>query len=103
MVRKVGHVHSSELAIPCGSAARARTALAALAPELGETVPKSKVSGRVVGETLIISVSSSDLAALRAATNSYIRWCDLALRALGAAEGTATREKEERPWPAKWR
>jgi tRNA threonylcarbamoyladenosine modification (KEOPS) complex Pcc1 subunit len=49
-------------------------------------VPKSKVAGRVEGQTLIISIESPDLAALRAASNSYLRWCDLALRTVGAAE-----------------
>ncbi|HLF07043.1 MAG TPA: KEOPS complex subunit Pcc1 [Thermoplasmata archaeon] len=88
-------MHEIVLRVPCGSSARSKTILSALAPELGESVPKSRVSGGVEGETLIIIIESPELAALRAAANSYLRWCDLALRTVGAAEAGARDEKED--------
>ena len=88
-------MHELALSLPCGSPSRAKVVLRSLAPELGESVPKSKVSGRVEGETLIIIIESPELAALRAASNSYLRWCDLALRTVGAAELGVRDEKED--------
>lgn len=41
---------------------------------------RTKVSINIKDDELILSVTAKDIAALRAALNSYIRWMDVALK-----------------------
>lgn len=56
----------------------ARVVQGALSPEVSERVPRTSV--QVVGGDgdVTIRVEAEDLASLRAALNSYIRWADVA-------------------------
>ncbi|HIJ16683.1 MAG TPA: hypothetical protein HA364_02750 [Thermoplasmata archaeon] len=52
--------------------------LGALSPEMSERVPRTTVEV-VAGEgEVTIKVEAEDLASMRAALNSYIRWADVA-------------------------
>jgi len=52
--------------------------LRALGPELGRSVPRTRVEGAVEDGRVLISIETSDLSALRAALNSYLRWIKIA-------------------------
>lgn len=54
--------------------ASAETLLRAISPEAGREIPRSRVSGSMDDGELVLKVEADDLAALRAALNSYIRW-----------------------------
>lgn len=59
---------------------------AALAPESEVSdVPKTRADISTQGEDVVVEVRADDLAALRAALNSYLRWVDAAERAAAAA------------------
>lgn len=62
---------SAELSI---SHSKPETLLRALGPELGRDVPRTKVKGRTEDGRLVLSIEATDLSALRAALNSYLRW-----------------------------
>ncbi len=49
-----------------------------LSPELAERIPRTSVSVRAGQGEVVIAVEAHDLASLRAALNSYIRWSNLA-------------------------
>ena len=48
--------------------------LRALGPELGREIPKTKVDGAVENGQVVLDIQTSDLSAMRAALNSYLRW-----------------------------
>jgi len=50
------------------------TLLRALGPELGREIPRTNVKGRVENGRLVLSIETTDISALRAALNSYLRW-----------------------------
>ena len=53
----------------------------ALAPEGEAEVPKTRTTIERAGTEIRITIRAEDLAALRAALNSYLRWADAAERA----------------------
>jgi KEOPS complex subunit Pcc1 len=54
--------------------ASAETLLRSISPEAGREIPRSRVHGQMEDGQLVLRVEADDLAALRAALNSYIRW-----------------------------
>jgi len=54
---------------------------AALSPEAGREIPRSQVTVRGEGEVAEVLVDAEDVAALRAALNSYLRWTQVAVDA----------------------
>ncbi len=50
----------------------------ALSPELAETIPRTRVSVSGSDREVVIEIEADDLASLRAALNSYIRWGNVA-------------------------
>ena len=52
---------------------------ASLSPEAGREIPRSRVTVRGEGEVAQVVVDADDVAALRAALNSYLRWTQVAL------------------------
>ena len=50
------------------------TLLRALGPELGREIPRTNVDGRIENGRLVLSIEATDISALRAALNSYLRW-----------------------------
>jgi len=60
----------------------------ALAPEAagdGPDVPKARAETTLESPALVIRIEADDIAALRAAVNSYLRWIDAAERATRVA------------------
>jgi len=51
--------------------------MSALSPEVGRQIPRTRVSLKSEGDEIILSVEASDLGALRAALNSYLRWISI--------------------------
>lgn len=60
----------------------ARAIAGALAPEASQSeVPKTRGAPRVIENGLEVAIEAEDLASLRAAVNSHLRWIDAAVRA----------------------
>ncbi len=51
--------------------------MGALFPEVGREIPRSRVKLTRDGEDIVLDVEASDLGALRAALNSYLRWIEI--------------------------
>jgi KEOPS complex subunit Pcc1 len=51
--------------------------MSALSPEVGREIPRTRVSLTSEGDEIILNVEASDLGALRAALNSYLRWISI--------------------------
>ena len=51
--------------------------MGALSPEVGREIPRSQVRLTRDGEDIILDVEATDLGALRAALNSYLRWIEV--------------------------
>lgn len=66
---------SAELTI---TTRNARVLTGALSPEMSEKVPRTSVQVAEGEGEVAIRVEAEDLASLRAALNSYIRWADVA-------------------------
>ena len=66
----------------------------ALEPEAGRAMPGAAVRLREVdrGRALEVRIESDSLRALRAATNSYLRWTTLAAEVVEAASGASEEE-----------
>ncbi|MGC8912583.1 MAG: KEOPS complex subunit Pcc1 [Thermoplasmata archaeon] len=67
--------------------------LNALQVELNEEAQKeanqrTSVRLEYINNTLILTISSSDLSSLRAGLNSYIRWLNLAIESVKLCSGT---------------
>jgi KEOPS complex subunit Pcc1 len=45
-----------------------------LHPETARTIPRTQVDIKEIADKILISVQASDVSALRAALNSYLRW-----------------------------
>lgn len=58
---------------------------AALAPEAGREIPRSRVTVRGKGDVAEVVIEAEDAGALRAALNSYLRWAQVAIDAREAA------------------
>jgi KEOPS complex subunit Pcc1 len=56
----------------------ASTILTSISPEAGREIPRTKVETGLEGDEVVLRVEATDLAALRAALNSYLRWMDIA-------------------------
>lgn len=54
-----------------------RAVMSALSPEVGREIPRTKVHLTSEGEQIVLNVEASDLGALRAALNSYLRWISI--------------------------
>lgn len=52
----------------------AATVYGALSPEAGRDIPRTKVRASMEGGSMVLKVEATDLPALRAALNSYLRW-----------------------------
>jgi KEOPS complex subunit Pcc1 len=50
----------------------------ALTPEAGREIPRTKITASRSGHEVVLKVEATDLAALRAALNSYLRWIKVA-------------------------
>lgn len=68
------------------SARAAEILLGALGPEAGADLPRGRVTLTRSGDTLLFTAHADDVAALRAAVNSYLRWCATALDVATAAD-----------------
>jgi KEOPS complex subunit Pcc1 len=51
--------------------------MSALSPEVGREIPRTRVHLTSEGEEIVLNVEASDLGALRAALNSYLRWISI--------------------------
>jgi KEOPS complex subunit Pcc1 len=64
--------------LPCAvltfSGEDAATVYGAISPEAGREIPRTKVSVNMDGGRMVLRLQASDLSALRAAINSYLRW-----------------------------
>lgn len=58
--------------------AHADTILSSISPEAGREIPRTKVHVARDGADVVLSVEAMDLAAMRAALNSYLRWMVIA-------------------------
>ena len=68
--------------MPCAvltfSGDNAATVYGAISPEAGREIPRTKVSAELDGGNMVLRLQASDLPALRAALNSYLRWIKIA-------------------------
>ncbi|HUR67944.1 MAG TPA: KEOPS complex subunit Pcc1 [Candidatus Thermoplasmatota archaeon] len=73
--------------------------MGALAPEADHSeVPKTRAAVRADDSALVVELRADDLAALRAAVNSYARWVEAGARA--AASGATRDPPGGHPGPA---
>ena len=56
----------------------AKTILASISPEAGREIPRTKIMAEAGPDHVVLKVEASDLAAMRAALNSYLRWMQIA-------------------------
>ena len=56
----------------------AKTILASISPEAGREIPRTKILAAAGPDELVLKVEASDLAAMRAALNSYLRIMQIA-------------------------
>lgn len=54
-----------------------KAVLGALSPEVGREIPRTKVDLVTMDGEIVLNVEASDLGALRAALNSYLRWISI--------------------------
>lgn len=54
-----------------------RAVMSALSPEVGREIPRTRVHLTSEGDEIVLDVEASDLGALRAALNSYLRWISI--------------------------
>jgi len=60
------------------SGERAGTIFGAISPEAGREIPRTRVAASLAGDSVELRIDASDLSALRAALNSYLRWIRIA-------------------------
>jgi KEOPS complex subunit Pcc1 len=51
--------------------------MGALSPEVGREIPRTRVELSRDDGDIVLNVEASDLGALRAALNSYLRWIEI--------------------------
>jgi KEOPS complex subunit Pcc1 len=56
----------------------ANTILASISPEAGREIPRTKIVAQAGPDQVVLKVEATDLAAMRAALNSYLRWMQIA-------------------------
>lgn len=68
--------------MPCAvltfSGDNAATVYGAISPEAGREIPRTKVAAELDGCKMVLRLQATDLSALRAAVNSYLRWIKIA-------------------------
>lgn len=68
--------------MPCAvitfSGEDAATVYGAISPEAGRQIPRTKVTANLDGNKMVLRLQATDLSALRAAINSYLRWVKIA-------------------------
>ena len=68
--------------MPCAvltfSGEDAATVYGAISPEAGREIPRTKVTVALDEGRMVLRLQASDLSALRAAINSYLRWVKIA-------------------------
>jgi KEOPS complex subunit Pcc1 len=68
--------------LPCAvltfSGDNAATVFGAISPEAGREIPRTKVTAELNGSEMVLRLQATDLSALRAAVNSYLRWIKIA-------------------------
>ena len=74
-------MHEGSLLFSFTSEALADAVSGALAPETESEVPKTRSEVSRAGAEVRVRIEAEDLASLRAALNSYLRWADAADRA----------------------
>jgi len=60
------------------SGERAGTIYGAISPEAGREIPRTKVAASLADGRVRLRIEATDLSALRAALNSYLRWIKIA-------------------------
>jgi KEOPS complex subunit Pcc1 len=60
------------------SGERAGTIYGAISPEAGREIPRTKVAASLADDQVRLRIEATDLSALRAALNSYLRWIKIA-------------------------
>ena len=58
--------------------AHAKTILASISPEAGREIPRTRILAEAGPDQVVLRVEATDLAAMRAALNSYLRWMQIA-------------------------
>ncbi|HWG90984.1 MAG TPA: KEOPS complex subunit Pcc1 [Candidatus Thermoplasmatota archaeon] len=81
-------VLSATLTLRLDSPEAVRILAGALGPEAEVDLPRSTVALRQDGDRLLLLVEAEDVASLRAAVNSYLRWCATALDVASALPAT---------------
>lgn len=70
------------ISLPCAvltfSGNDAATVYGAISPEAGREIPRTKVTADLEGDKMVLRLQASDLSALRASINSYLRWIKIA-------------------------
>lgn len=74
-------MHEGSLFFSFTSEALAGAVSGALSPESESEVPKTRSEVALEGREVRVRIVAEDLASLRAALNSYLRWADAAERA----------------------
>lgn len=68
--------------MPCAtlvlSGEGAETVYGSVSPEAGREIPRTRVRAALDGDRMTLDIEARDLAALRAALNSYLRWIKIA-------------------------
>ena len=52
----------------------AKTVMRSLSPEVGREIPRTRVKIESDNESVVLEIEATDVPALRAALNSYLRW-----------------------------
>ncbi len=63
----------------------AESVYGAIAPEAGRDIPRTRTSASFEDGRMVLRVEATDLSALRAALNSYLRWIMVAEEVNGLA------------------
>ena len=56
----------------------AQTILASISPKAGREIPRTRILAEAGPDQVVLRVEATDLAAMRAALNSYLRWMQIA-------------------------
>ncbi len=79
-------VWSARLDLHCASAGLAEALTRTLGPEVAREVPRARATlGPADGATVRLAIEAADTGAMRAATNTYLGWIQLAVATRRAA------------------
>jgi len=65
----------------------ARVLSGALAPEVGEDLPRTSSRLEETDEGIVLHLEAEDLSSLRAALNSYLRWAHIGIETVNEIDG----------------